>query len=97
MATRCGELVATDEPTVVAKSLLNAIVMEHRQSDRCLPDSTNTNESNWDKVFRQPNNFIYQMVTSEAGSRRRGWGFSRHAKRKYEILDPLATRIADLA
>ena len=42
---RSGELVAADESTVFTKPLLDAIVVEDGQGDRCLPDSTHTNES----------------------------------------------------
>ena len=45
MSGRGGELVATDETTVVAKSFLDAIVMEDGQGDGCLADSPCTDES----------------------------------------------------
>ena len=44
MSERGGELVATDEPAVVAESLLDATVVEDGQSDGRLADSADTNE-----------------------------------------------------
>ena len=38
-------MVATDKPTVVAKSLLDAIVMEDFEGDGCLSDPAGANES----------------------------------------------------
>ena len=51
VSARCGELVATDEPTVVPKPLPDAIVMEDDQSDRRFPDSPCANESDRSEVF----------------------------------------------
>jgi len=45
MSTGPGELVTTDEATVVTESLFDALVMEDGQSDGRLADSTGTNES----------------------------------------------------
>jgi len=53
MDERGGELVAANKPTVVAKPLLNATVVEDGESDGCLADSANTNESERSEVFRQ--------------------------------------------
>jgi hypothetical protein len=39
---RGGELVAADEPTVVAKPSFDAIVVEDGESDGCLADSAST-------------------------------------------------------
>jgi hypothetical protein len=39
---RCGELVTPDEPPVVAKPLLDPIVVEDGQDDGCLSNSTST-------------------------------------------------------
>ena len=85
MSTRGGELVTTDEPTVVAKSLFDAIVMEHSQSDRRLANSSGTNESNWDEVLGEIDDLLDQLVTSEEGPRWRGRGFSRYARLKDKI------------
>jgi hypothetical protein len=45
MSTGTGELVTTNESTVVTESFSDAIVMEDGQSDGCLPDPAGTNES----------------------------------------------------
>ena len=46
-----GELVATDESTVVAKVLLDPIVVENGQGDGSLTNSPGTDESDWNKVL----------------------------------------------
>lgn len=51
VSTRRGELVTTDEPTIVAKPFLDAIAVKDGQSDGCLANSTGTNESNRSEVF----------------------------------------------
>jgi len=43
---RSGELVATDESTVITKPFFDTIVVEDSQGDRCFSDSTWTDESN---------------------------------------------------
>ena len=65
-------MITTDEPTVVAEPLFDAIVMEGGQSDGCLADSTGTNESDGFDLFGQVNNFLDQFVTSKTGLR--CWG-----------------------
>jgi hypothetical protein len=72
MRARGGELVATDEPTVVTESFLDAIVVEDSQSDGRLANPAGTNESDGVKVSRQTNDLLDQLVTSETGPRRRG-------------------------
>ena len=89
MSTRCGELVATDEPTVVTESLFDAIVMEDSQSDECLADSAGTNEGDGYEVFCQANDLLDQLITSETGPRWRGRGFSRCTRSKYKITRQL--------
>jgi len=39
----CGELITADEPSVVAKPLLDPIVVEDRQDGGCLADSAGAN------------------------------------------------------
>ena len=63
------ELVASDEPTIFAKPLLDAIVVKDGQSDGCLADSTCTNESDWSEVFRKPDDRLDQLSTSETSPR----------------------------
>jgi len=43
MSARGGELVATDEPTVVTKPLFDAIIVEDGQSGGRLANSTRAN------------------------------------------------------
>lgn len=62
-------MVATDETMVVNRSLFDAIVMEDGQSDRGLSDPAGTNEGDRCEVFRQANDFLDQLATSEIGSR----------------------------
>jgi hypothetical protein len=96
MIARGGELVATDEPTVVAKPLLDAIVVEDGQSDGRLSNSTSTDESGWSEVFCQPNNLLDQMVASKAGPWRWGWGFSGYAGCKREMAEAIVVKVPDL-
>lgn len=46
--------------------------MESGESDGCLADSTDTNESDGREVFGQANDLLNQLTTSETGPRRRG-------------------------
>ena len=92
-----GELVATDESTVVAKPFLDMIIVEDSQGNRRLANSADANESGWGEVPCETNNFLNQVFTSEEGPRWRWWGFSRYARCRYKILDSSAAEIADLA
>ena len=51
MSARGGELIATDESTVDAEPLLDAIVVEDRQNDGGLADTAGANEGNWVEVL----------------------------------------------
>ena len=51
MGTGGRELVAADEPAVVAIPLLDSIVVENFQGDRGLPNPARADESDWAKVF----------------------------------------------
>ena len=53
MSARGGELVATDESTVGAEPLLNAIVVEDCQSDRGLANTAGANEGDGVKVLSE--------------------------------------------
>ena len=88
------ELVTADKPTVVAESLLDAIIMEGSQSDRCISDPTRTNGGDGCQVFGQVNNLLDQHVTSETGPRRRWRWFTRYIGGMYEILGPLRETVA---
>ena len=43
LSMRCGELIATNEPTAGTKLLFDPIVMEDGQDDGRLADSASTN------------------------------------------------------
>ena len=77
MSERGGELVATDEPTVVSKPLLDAIVVEDSQGDRCFSNPPWTNESDRSEIFCKANDRFDQLVTSKTGPQRQGRQFSR--------------------
>jgi hypothetical protein len=96
MSTRCWELVATNEPTIVTKSLLGAVVVENSQCDGSLPDPACTNESNWCEILSEANNLLDEFVASKEDPWWRWRGFSRYTRCKYKMLDPLVVEIADL-
>ena len=62
MSERRGELVAADEPTVLAKSPLDATVVGDGQSNGRLADSTDADESDWLEAFCKADNLL---VTSK--------------------------------
>jgi hypothetical protein len=73
MSTRSWELVTTNEPAVLAESLLDAIVVEDSQGDRCLPDPPYTKESDGCEIFGETDNLLDQLVASETDP----WGRGR--------------------
>ena len=70
MSAGCGELVATDEPTVGSKPFLDAIVVEDGESDGCFPNPPCTDESDWSQMFREGDDLLDQILASETGPRR---------------------------
>ena len=97
VSTRGRELVATDESTVVAKPLLDPIVVEDGQGDGCLPDPSSTDESDWGKVLGEADYLLDQFVASKEDPwwwRRK---FSRYAKCRCKMLDRLVVEGTDLA
>ena len=72
MSARGRELVTANKATVVTEPLFDAVVMENGESDGCLADSADANESDRREVFGQTNYLFDQLVTSETGPRRRG-------------------------
>ena len=58
MGERRRELVAANEPAVWAEPLLDAIVVEDSEGDRCLPDPTWTDEGNRAKVPCETNDLL---------------------------------------
>ena len=69
MSTRGGELIATDEPTVIAESLFDAIIVKDGQSGGCLANSAGTDECNWNEVLGEIDDPLDQLVASEEGPR----------------------------
>jgi hypothetical protein len=96
MRARSWELVTTNEPAVIAKSLLDAIVVEDGESDRRLPDPSCTDESDGYEGSGETNDLLDQLIAPETGSRRRGRWLSRYAGRKCKIRNPLVVEAADL-
>jgi hypothetical protein len=83
MRTRSWELVATNEPAVLAKPLLDAIVVEDSESDGC-------------EGSGETNDLFDQFIAPETGSRRRGRRLSRCARCKCKIRNSLVVEAADL-
>ena len=46
-------MVATNEPAIVDKSLLDSIVMENSQGDGSFANSAGTDESDWAKALNE--------------------------------------------
>ena len=69
---RGGELIATDETTIIAKPFLDAIMVEDLQSDRRFPDPPRTDESDWSEGFCKTNDLVDKLVAPETGPRWRG-------------------------
>lgn len=86
MGERGGEAVTTDESAVVAKPLLDAMVVEDGQGDGCLPDPTSTDESKWGEVFCKVDDLVDQIVTPEKGSWWPGRRFTGYGRFKYKTL-----------
>jgi len=69
MGLRGGELIATDEPTVIAKPLLDLIVVESSQGNGGLANSASTNESDWKEILSKIDYLLDQLFSSKEGSR----------------------------
>ena len=69
MGTRSRELVATDEPTVIAKPGLYAIVVENSQGDRRFTDATCTDESDWRQIYGETDDLLDQPFAPETSPR----------------------------
>ena len=77
MDARCRELIAADKSTVVAKPVLNPIVMEDSEGNGCLPNASCANESNGLEVFSESGDLLNQFVASKTGPGPRGRRFSQ--------------------
>ena len=87
MREGCWELVAPDETTVLAETLLHAIVMKDSQCNRCFADPSSADQSHGFEVFGEANNLLNQLVAPKAGPRRWRRYFARYFGRKYNRLD----------
>ena len=96
MNARGGELVTTDEPTIVPESFLGAIMVEDSQGDRRFSDPPYADESDWREFFCEIDDPLDEFSASKTSPWRRRWGFARYARYKYEILGPLTVEITDL-
>ena len=76
MIARSRELVAGDESTVMPEPRLDAVVVEDRESNGCLPNSCSTDEGNWFEIFCETNGLLDQLGASETGPRSRGRRYS---------------------
>ena len=76
MSARYRELITTDKAAVVAKPVLDAIVVENSEGDGCFSDAPCTDESDGFKVFSKIDNLLDQFVSSETGGGRRRRRFS---------------------
>ena len=73
MGTRGGEFVATDEPAVVAKPLLDSIVVENRQRNGGLSNPPGADESDWTEVFSKVDYLLDQFIASKERPWWRRW------------------------
>ena len=87
------ELVATDEPAVMTKPLLDSIVVENRQCDRGLPNPTSADESNWAKVFSEMDYLLYQLIAPKEGPWWRRRGFAGYAGVVCKIKSPSGVKL----
>ena len=55
MGARGRELVAADEPAVVAKPSLDLTTVENSQGDRGLPNAAGADENDWTKLLDEIN------------------------------------------
>ena len=88
MGTGGGELIATDESTIVAKPLFDSIVVEDSEGDGCLSNPARADESDWNEVLGEIDYLLDQLVTSKERpwwQRRR---FPKYATFKYETMGP---------
>ena len=67
MTTRWRELIATDEPTVMAKSLLDPIVVKNSQGNGGFANPSSTNESDWSKILSEIDYLLNHLVAPEEG------------------------------
>ena len=88
MCERGGELVAADEPTIIAKPLFDAIIVENGQSDECLADSASTNESEWGEVSCKTDDSLDKLVAPIEDPRCWRWYLSGRPRCKVRPRTP---------
>ena len=76
MDTRSRELIATNEPAVIAKPALDPIVVEDSEGNGCLPNAPCADESDGFEVFSEADDLFDQFVASKTGPGWRGRRFS---------------------
>ena len=96
VSTQGGELVAADESMVVAKPLLDLIVVENGHGDGCLPNSSGTNEGDWNEVLGETSYLLDQFITSKEGPRWQRREFAGYAKCRCKMPDQLVVEGTDL-
>ena len=77
MDTRSRELIATDKSTVIAKPILDAIMVEDSECNRRFSNASRADESTGLEVFSKADDLLNQFVASKTGPGWRGRGFSR--------------------
>ena len=92
----CGELVTTDEPTVVTKSLFDPIVVEDGQDDGCLADSAGADQGDWSEALCEMDDLLDQLVASKEDPRWLRRQLPRDTRSKCKMLDLSVVEIADL-
>ena len=65
MDTRSRELIATNEPAVIAKPVLDAIMVEDSEGNGCLPNAPCADESDGFEVFSESDDLFDQFVASK--------------------------------
>jgi hypothetical protein len=96
MGTRSWKLIATNESTVFAKPLLDAIMVEDCQGNRCFPDSACADKSDGSEVFSEANDLLNQITASETRPGRRWWRFPESSRIEFELLDQIEIGVINL-
>ena len=86
MGTGGRELVAADEPAVMAKPQFDSIMVENRQRNGRLPNPPGANESDWMKVFNEMDYPLDQFIASKERPWWRRWQIPRYARFRCKIM-----------
>ena len=97
MNGRSRELIATNESAVLAKSFLDAIVVEDREGEGCFPDPPCADESNWFQVFNESDDLLDQPFASKTGLGAGGGDSPRKMLWEHKTVNVKIFNIADLA